>query len=1262
MIGQGAQGIIYLVKQVVKPYKTIALKLIKIKNKSKQEIDRIIESIKSEFKIIMSLDHENIIKVYDFGYDNAIDNYYYTMDYVDGGNLADYLKNDFNEEKFIDITYQILLGLNYLHMNDIIHFDIKPDNIIIEFENDKPIVKLLDFGLSELKETPKSLNRKKIKGTYSFIAPELFINPENISSKVDLYSLGVSLIHSFFEKKMLSTLSGTISADQILGNLNIFHEENQRLLAKITDKKIIRFISQLIEKNPEIRLSSSSEAIAALNSIFAKKLDLPATEKTTSFLNNTKFIIHDDLLTGMMKQYGDCYSTKKGKALFLFGRSGSGKSKLLNQIYYNLTLDMKEVLIAEPSSKEKDTFRIIMGITEALYADYKGLIEIEDEYKNLKNKLEQTKQNNLEYSYIFDDLIFFFQKCSLKKHLTLIFDCYELYDYDSNHFIWHLIKEIEKCNIFLIISLSTSDLSFYTQNNITLFSHEPQVDKLEVPPLNRKEIKQVVSFFLREINNLPSGFINDLKEYSSGNFRTLMNYFDLFVDEEVLKNISGSYHFYDTAKYFNLLKNNSSEHPGQRLSKISTLEKKVVELLSVSLYTLTTEQIITILDSDPFETKRSLKILHENKIIKLKIKDAKESYKITRDEIKKQILKKMDAAQLLSVYNQYLSYDLQKPSFKTVKKILTPIVWKKGKTDYKEIPELIIGLRKYIHSAVISFLITNIIKMTDNKEELFRFELEQVKLYSDSEREDISKTVKVLDLAFTAGINNTQNRKDYILFKIETYNHSEHDFDLISLIDKNIDFLYQEMDRNKFYSIFITLLVQMKMDLIAGEEAKGKKILELVKDKLYDEKKISPEYMIIIKALEIAKKLVDWDDSYLDLFDEFLEQLNQNGNFSDNYFQFIILYNDVFKNSNHWLNLEQVLKEALRIAYLIKNIENIFTFLSLLSDYYFEINDFNKALLYSLKYRDFSQKTKKKLSLQNLSSIYAVKVSLYHPVGEVTSILNEVKALMIEKNEIDHLLEALYNEFIFCHRVGDFIKAKELGKEGFKLFDCYSEKNKAFEFERISNYFPEIFEKDEIQIEIDILLNKKAISKDEYAIFTTKIDKVYKNIIVYTWTPDQYKTSLDGSLKRETPLMILEYIKRENKIPPVELVLKNIEKRFLNSDCVGDFLNYKIVNFMLTKDLKLLKEIQEYARKLYILGYKELCLYALVPFLMYCAMAKTPLSEVKKFIRLYHDIKDSLMVNMDEGQKKIFAHSYMYKKAEAVKRFYKKLAEKTNLK
>ena len=1232
----------------------MALKLIKIKNKSKKEADRIIESIKSEFKIIMSLDHENIIKVYDFGYDNIIKNYYYTMDYVNGGNLSEYLKNDFNEEKFVDITYQILLGLNYLHINNTIHFDIKPDNIIIEFKDNKPVVKLLDFGLSELKETPKTLDRKKIKGTYSFIAPELFINPENITSKIDLYSLGISLIHSFFDKKTLSTLSGTMNGSQILGNLNLFHEDNQNLLAQIPNKKICRFLSQLIEKNPDIRLSSSSEAIVALNSIFAQKFKLPAAEKTTSFVNNTKFIIHDDLLDKVTKRYDICFNSGEGEALFLFGRSGSGKSKLLNQIYYNLTLDMKEVVIVEPSSKEEDSFRIINGITEAIYSDYKGLIKIEDDYNDLKKKLDKTKQNNLEYSYIFDDLISFFQKCSLKKHLTLIFDCYELYDYDSNHFIWHLIREIKKCNIFLIISLSTSNLSTYLQNNVTLFNHYPEIDKLEVPLLNQKQIKQIVFLFLGEIINVPATFIRDLSEYSLGNFKALMLFLDLFIEEGILKSISGIYHFYNTIKYFDILKNNSDEHLEQQLAKISLSERKILELLSISFFSLSLEQITVILNSDHFKTKKNLEALHENNIIKLKFKKEKEFYKITRDEIKKQIFSEMESTQLIDIYSCYLRYDFDHPFFQIAKKLLSPVIEKGVEITCEKISELITNLKSFNHKNVLNFLIFNMIRMTDDKEKLFRFRLELVKLYPKDERENVSKLLKELNSDFLSKITNKQNRKDYILFKIETYDHSVHDFDLTALIDDNIDFLYREMEKNQFYSVFITLLVGMKMDLIAGEEVKGKKILELVKEKLYTEKQISPEYMIILKALEIAKKMVDWDDSYLDLFDDFLKQLNHNGNFSDNYFQFVILYNDVLKNSNRWPNLEHVLKEALRIAYLVKNIENIFTFLALLSDYYFEINDFNKALLYSLKYRDFSQKTKKKLNLLNLSSIYAVKVSLYHPVGEVTAILNEVKALMIEKNEIDHLLEALYNEFIFCHRVGNFIKAKELIKEGFKLFDCYSEENKAFEFKRVSNYFSEIFEKDEIQTEISIMLNKNFISKNEYTSFMSRIDIVYQNIIVYTWSLDQYKSFFDGSLKRETPLMILEYIKRENKIPPVGLVLKNIEKRFLNPDCVGDFLNYKIANFMLTKDLKLLKPIFEFSRKLYILGYKVVCLYNLVPFLVYCAMTKISLNEVEKFVKLYLDIKGSLGVNMDDKQKRIFSHSYMYKKAEAVKKFYEK--------
>ena len=111
---------------------------------------------------------------------------------MEGKSLAKYLKNHqkLTEHQIFNIFYQILKGISFLHSHEIMHRDIKPDNILFSFENDFSTVKIADFSLAEKLNQSKKF--KLICGTPGFMAPEIF-NLEGYDEKVDIYSLGLVL-------------------------------------------------------------------------------------------------------------------------------------------------------------------------------------------------------------------------------------------------------------------------------------------------------------------------------------------------------------------------------------------------------------------------------------------------------------------------------------------------------------------------------------------------------------------------------------------------------------------------------------------------------------------------------------------------------------------------------------------------------------------------------------------------------------------------------------------------------------------------------------------------------------------------------------------------------------------------------------------------------------------------------------------------------------------------------------------------------------
>ena len=140
--------------------------------------------IQNEIEILSSLDHPNIVKIYE--YFETKENFYIVMELIRGKPLFKQIKKLRGKEPVIaNIIHQLLLALNYLRKRSIVHMDLKSENILWCGGE----IKLIDFGLSGVLEKKKKM--KKLMGTRVYIAPEV-IN-ENYGVECDVWSAGVIL-------------------------------------------------------------------------------------------------------------------------------------------------------------------------------------------------------------------------------------------------------------------------------------------------------------------------------------------------------------------------------------------------------------------------------------------------------------------------------------------------------------------------------------------------------------------------------------------------------------------------------------------------------------------------------------------------------------------------------------------------------------------------------------------------------------------------------------------------------------------------------------------------------------------------------------------------------------------------------------------------------------------------------------------------------------------------------------------------------------
>ncbi|OAD78590.1 hypothetical protein PHYBLDRAFT_90328, partial [Phycomyces blakesleeanus NRRL 1555(-)] len=141
-----------------------------------------------EMAIMQLLRHPNICQLKEWMTEG--DRYYMFLEYVDGGQLLDYIisHGKLREKQARKFSRQIVSALDYCHRNSIVHRDLKIENILITRDEN---IKIIDFGLSNIYSPLRQLNT--FCGSLYFAAPELLQAHKYIGPEVDVWSLGIVL-------------------------------------------------------------------------------------------------------------------------------------------------------------------------------------------------------------------------------------------------------------------------------------------------------------------------------------------------------------------------------------------------------------------------------------------------------------------------------------------------------------------------------------------------------------------------------------------------------------------------------------------------------------------------------------------------------------------------------------------------------------------------------------------------------------------------------------------------------------------------------------------------------------------------------------------------------------------------------------------------------------------------------------------------------------------------------------------------------------
>lgn len=562
-IGRGGMGVVYLARDPLLQ-RDVALKVITPDFLGSEAVER----FKREARVVANMDHPAIVGVHDIGEHGG--SLFFVMPYVAGTNLRSFIKEGvLSLGDVLDIGVQVAEALEYSHSKDVVHRDVKPENILVtrdDSSGEDIRVRVTDFGLAIATAQSHLTKTGTLVGTISYLSPEQ-LSARELDYRTDIYSLGIVLYECLVGK---TPFVGEIQS--VL--YRIAHEipQSPRAMGADIPEELEEIIMRCLEKDPARRFQRSKEVADALKRHRSKLRDTERQQKL-SMVHRASVVVQrptQSPFIGREKEFADLQrslnASLQGECQFVVvgGEAGIGKSRFLDELE-NLAR-AKKIRLLHSRFVEQDQAFPYQGFCEAIQEYFRvkvttasGPVDFSDLASDLvslfpvlaemaeftggqKLIVSGEVKRTQDRTYIFDLLARSFVRIGGGKPLIILFEDLQNADVSLDA-LQYVIRRLGPTPTFLVGTYRTTEVDKHhpLMRMLKGFQGDRRFAQINLEAFSESEYREFLQTLVGSAE-MEQGFVDKLYEATEGNPHFTKELVRSLIDSgRIVKNETGSW-------------------------------------------------------------------------------------------------------------------------------------------------------------------------------------------------------------------------------------------------------------------------------------------------------------------------------------------------------------------------------------------------------------------------------------------------------------------------------------------------------------------------------------------------------------------------------------------------------------------------------------------------------------------------------------------------------------------------------------------------